>query len=112
MQHSPLFAKTEAFMSWLLNHTAGFNKVERFRLAKRIDDSFFNFHETISKAVFVQEKQPYFDQADFHLLMLRSYFRIALELQYTHPDKYRFAAEQIDELGRLLGGWIKRHNQP
>ncbi|NJL55028.1 diversity-generating retroelement protein Avd [bacterium] len=104
---SPIFFKTEAFMMWLFQHTAKFPKHERFRLAKRIDDSLFDFHASLIHATQADAPQAHLRQADFHLTSLRAYLRLAVELKYTTPKQYQHAAEHTTELGKLLGGWMK-----
>lgn len=107
-KQSPLFVKTEAFMIWLFNHTGNFPKHERFRLAKRIDDALFEFHKSITEAVYAENIADCLGQADTYLQLLRTYLRLAVELKYTHPDQFRYAAERLEEIGRLLGGWKKK----
>lgn len=105
---SPIFVKTEAFMIWLLPHTGKFPKGERFRLAKRIEDALFDFHRALNQAVYENRPAVHLAQADLHLQLLRSYLRLALELKYSNPNQFRYAAEHLDEIGRLLGGWMKK----
>lgn len=107
-RQSPIFAKTESFMFWLFQHTAKYPKHERFRLAKRIDDALLNFHQCLIEAVYGSNPDLHLKQADIHLNLLRTYLRLGLELQYTSPDQYRHVSEYLEELGRLLGGWIKK----
>ncbi len=95
-------------MIWLLAHTAKFPKEERFRLAKRIDDALFDVHKSLTMAVYRSETKPHLQEADLHLNLLRAYLRLALELKYTAPNQYRHATEHISEIGRLLGGWLKK----
>jgi hypothetical protein len=105
---SPVFVKSEAFMIWLLNHTAAFPKHERFRLAKRMDDALFDLHKALMQAAHRTNTQEWLHEADIQLQYLRAYFRLALELRYTTPDQFHFVAEQLDEIGRLIGGWGKK----
>jgi four helix bundle protein len=105
---SPIFARTESFMIWLLQHTQKFPKHERFRLAKQIDDAFFSFHACLLHAVKTAQTRQQLQQADVELDKLRAYLRIALELKYTTPEQFQFVSEHIAEIGRLLGGWIKK----
>lgn len=105
---SPIFVKTEAFMLWLFNHTAAFPRHERFRLAKRMDDALFSFHVELMQAVNSPNALENLRQADMHLYLLRTYFRLTLELKYTSPDQFRYVAENLEEIGKLLGGWIKK----
>jgi len=104
---SPIFVKTESFMVWLFQHTGGFPKAERFRLAKQIDDTFFRFHRLLTEAAYEPLSVAQLHHADVELQLLRAYLRVALELKYTHPDQFRHAALHLDEIGRLLGGWLK-----
>lgn len=95
-------------MVWLMEHTGKFPKNERFRLAKWIEDALFDFHQALTKAVYGSDAKTQLQQADLHLNLLRAYLRLALELKHTSPNQYRYAAEHIDELGKLLGGWLKK----
>lgn len=105
---SPIFVKTEAFMVWLLQHTRKFPKDERFRLAKRIDDALFDFHKALNQAVYENSAVSSLRQGDLHLQLLRSYLRLAVELKYSSPDQFHHASEHLDEIGKLLGGWMKK----
>jgi ADP-dependent phosphofructokinase/glucokinase len=95
-------------MKWLLEHTAKFPRHERFRLAKRIDDALFDFHACLVQATEGQNSKELLTNASSHLNLLRAYLRIAVELGYTTPKQYQHAAEHSSELGKLLGGWMKK----
>lgn len=105
---SPIFVKTEAFMLWLLHHTQNFPREERFRLASRVELIAFTFHESLIYAVKTQATAQYLRKADAEFDMLRTYMRFALELKYTTPDQYRYISEQMTEIGKLLGGWMRK----
>jgi len=105
---SPIFVKTEAFMLWLLDHTGKFPREERFRLAARIELVLFTFHESLLYAAKTKETARYLHKADAEFDMLRTYLRFALELKYTSPDQYHYMAEQMTEIGKLLGAWLKK----
>jgi hypothetical protein len=108
MAQSPIFVKTEAFAVWLLGHTAGFPRHERFRLAKRIEDALFDFHEHLLRAVKLDDVAGCLAEADVALDRLRTCLRLALEMGYTSNRQYQYAAEHLTEIGRLLGGWQKK----
>ncbi len=105
---SPIFIKTEAFMAWLFEHTAKFPRHERFRLAKRIEDALFDFHAALVMATNTAEPRLYLIQADTQLNLLRAYLRLAVELKYTTPKQYQHTTEHTSEIGKLLGGWMKK----
>ena len=105
---SPIFVKTEAFMAWLFEHTGKYPRHERFRLAKRIDDALFNFHACLQQAASVGDARLHLKSADVQLNLLRTYLRIGVELKYTTPEQYQHAAQHTSEIGKLLGGWLKK----
>ena len=95
-------------MLWLLHHVKQFPREERFRLTARIEQVMFTFHESLLYAAKTKETAHYLRKADAEFDMLRTYLRFALELKYTTPDQYQYIAEQMTEIGRLLGGWLKK----
>jgi hypothetical protein len=48
-------------------------------------------------------------QADVELAMLRYKVRLSRDLKVMDFSGYEHASRLIDEVGRLLGGWKKRH---
>jgi len=95
-------------MVWLFEHTSKFPKHERFRLAKRIDDAVFDFHECLLRAAQADAAQIHLAEADVQLNKLRAYLRLAVEMKYTTPKQYQYAAGHTTEIGKLLGGWLKK----
>jgi hypothetical protein len=106
-ESSPIFTKTYNLMLWLLRHTEKFPKSERFRLAKQMNDSIFDFHQYLLTLVYSDEKHETLKRADIELAKLRVYSRLSHELTLTSLNQYEFFAKQISEIGRLLGGWKK-----
>ena len=106
-RQSPIFTKTTDFILWLLDHTEKFPKSERFRLARRMEDAAFAFYEALIRAARSKNKRVALLQADLELEKLRLYVRMAQARKLTGPRQYRYAAEALIEIGRLLGGWLK-----
>lgn len=104
---SPIFSKTSDFILWLLNHTERFPKSERFRLARRLEDSAFTFYELLIQATRRQQKRRLLLEADLELEKLRLYIRMAQARKLTSLSQYRYAAGSLTEIGKLLGGWLR-----
>ena len=105
---SPLFVKSHQLLVWLLQHTAKFPKSERFRLAKRVEDSAFRFYDLIARATKSGDKRrSVLLEADLELDRLRLNVRLCLELKLLSMAQYEHAAGQLVEIGKLLGGWLK-----
>jgi hypothetical protein len=111
-KQSPIFVKTYDFLLWLLGRTARFPKNERFRLAKRLDDSAFAFYDLLLQAGRLpaeqrREKQRLLARADLELDRLRFTVRLCQDLKLFSFKQYEYCAERLVEIGRLLGGWHK-----
>jgi len=106
-RQSPIFVKTSDFILWLLDHTEKFPKSERFRLAKRLEDSILDFYELLVKAARSADKKTVLHNADLELEKVRLYVRLAQARKLTSHKQYHFAAEKLTEIGKLLGGWLK-----
>lgn len=107
MKESPIFTRSYDLLLWLLQHTRRFPKNERFRLAKRIEDHAFAFHEHIMQAARSKQPVDLLIKADWLLDLLRLDIRLTHACQLTAIDQYHFAAGQMREIGCLLGGWMK-----
>lgn len=106
-RQSPIFSKSYDFLLWLTHHTAQFPKSERFRLARRLEDSAFDFYELLIKVPRSSRKRAVLLEADLALDKLRLYLRMSHDLKLTAQNQYQYAAEKLVEIGNLLGGWLR-----
>jgi len=108
MNESPLFTKTYAFLLWLLPLTAGFPKYQRLGLARRLEDSAYNFYEAILHAAQTKDATRWLRTADAELGKTRFYLRLGKDLQAVSFGQYEHGAKMLVEIGKLLGGWLKQ----
>jgi len=106
-KQSPIFSKSYDFLLWLLNHTEKFPKSERFRLARRLEESIFLFYDMLLQATRTRSPRRLLLDADLELDRLRLYVRVSHARALLHGSQYQYASEQLTEIGRLLGGWLK-----
>ena len=106
---SPIFVRTYDFLLWLLPLTLKFPKSQRFLLAERLGKMALDFYELIIDAV--QDPHyclEYIVKADILLVKIRFYLRLSYDLHCISIGQLAFASKRVEELGRLLGGWIKK----
>ena len=96
------------FSKWLLQHTGKFPKSYRFSVAAKLENAILDFIEFATVANMRQDKLPLLKKADEALARLRLLFRLSYEMRFVNLKSYEFGSKQVNELGRLLGGWIKR----
>jgi len=112
--NTPLFVKTHDFVLWLLRRTQRFPKHLRHSYTLRVESKAFDFQEAILLANTLRgpSRREQLRVADGHLLCLRMLLRFAHGLEILAGNQIRYAGECLDELGRLLGAWLKGTPMP
>jgi hypothetical protein len=106
---TPLFVKTHDWNLWLLQRTQRFPKHLRHSYTQRLESLAFDFEDLLLQANSVRglRRRELLEAADSVLLRLRAFLRYAFDLQLLAANQLRYAGEQLDQLGRLLGAWLK-----
>ena len=111
MQHpdTPLFVKTHDFVLWLLRHTTRFPKNLRHSYTNRLESLAFEFEQLLIMANSSRgvHRGEYLRQADGKLACLRAMLRYSYDLQFLSGQQIKYSAEYLEQLGRLLGAWLK-----
>ena len=107
MKASPIFTKTYDLLRWLLPETVKFPRQHRFVLAEAVQRTALRFQEQIIEAGMAKKPLPLLRQADVTLTQLRLYLRLCRDLELLKFKQYEHVSRMVDEVGRLLGGWIR-----
>jgi len=99
------------FLLWLVPTVEKFPRRQKFVLGDRIQNTALDALERLIEATFSRQRQQHLAVANLDLEKLRFFFRLSTELQLIDPRRYEFAARSIDEIGRLVGGWIRADHQ-
>ncbi len=111
MKESPIFTRTYDFLRWLLPATLKFPRQQRFVLAEAMQRKAFELQEALIEAGQGHAGRNALQQADSALAALRIYLRLARDLAILSDKSYEHGARLLEEIGRLLGGWLKRQNE-
>jgi hypothetical protein len=103
----PLFLHWEKFLLWLLPKTGEFPRSVRFTLQQRIDNAALEVLEGILAARYRRDRAGYLHAISLGIDRLQVLLRIAHELGHLDHRGYEHAARQLDEAGRMAGGWLK-----
>ena len=97
---------------WLIPTVEKFPRSQKFLLGDRIQGAAMDVLERLIEATYQRERRKTLAAANLGLQKLRILCRLANELQHLDPRRYEHAARQLDEVGRLVGGWIKAEARP
>ena len=107
MNQSPIFARTYDFIAWLIPLTIKFPRSQRFVMASALQREALRFQELLIEASHKKEKNDLLVSADAELDKVRMHIRLSLEMGLMQPGQYEHAARLMNEIGKLLGGWMK-----
>lgn len=63
--------------------------------------------DAIIEANSARDKKPALERASARLERLRIYARLAYDLKVIGMKKYKALSKYVDEIGRMIGGWMK-----
>jgi hypothetical protein len=103
----PVFTKWMLILELIMDRAEGIPKSVRYTLTSRILNYANDILELIIEAIYSKDKSGKIDTINLILEKLRVYFRICEKRNYiAHKQYYRISAE-IDEFGKMIGGWKK-----
>lgn len=84
-------------------------KAERFTVYERSENAILDVVECILEAGYSKaaDKALVLEQASVKLNTLRFFVRLLKDTHALDLKKYATLQEMIDEIGRMLGGWIR-----
>lgn len=105
----PIFKATYELYKTLYAYRATVPKLDRYGLWQRTEGLTLSILEAIIRAsqVAKSDKLTPLEQGSLNLNVLRVLLRLAKDTRAIDLRKYAVAQAQIDEIGRMLGGWIK-----
>ena len=103
----PLYVKWRYITEYLLDICGKFPKNARFNLADRIINISLDVMERIIEAIYAGEKTGILKKANLQMEKIRALLQIVLNKKYISTGQYGHISEEINEAGKMLGGWTK-----
>lgn len=105
-----LLTRTFDLLEWLLPKTEKFPRAYRHSLTRHLADALLCFQEKLFLARKRRgaERQRLLLECDAHLESVRLYLRLAHHWHWLTDGQYEHVSRLVAEIGRLLGGWVKR----
>ncbi len=84
-----------------------FPRDQKFVLGDRIEVKLLEVQESCLRAYYHREKREHLIEANMTLEITRRLIRLAHALRYFSNQAYAVSSEKLDEVGRMIGGWMK-----
>lgn len=103
----PALEQAYQFMLWLVPTVEKFPRSQKFLLGDRIQSAALDVIDGLVDATYSKDNRVALKRVNLLLQKLRFLFRLATDLHLLDLRRYEHAARSLDEIGRLVGGWLK-----
>ncbi len=100
--------RTYDLLKWLMPVISKFPKDKRYTLGNRIENKLLDILELLLTANYTRTKLEALRQANLELENFRFLARLSHDLQFINLRRYEFISKEANEIGRLIGGWIRQ----
>ena len=89
-------------------------KTSRYTLGEKVDRLFLEIMELLYAASFLSKEQklPHLQKAVPKLDLLKFFLQLGWEINVLDNAKYIALSEPLEEVGRMLGGWMRQITPP
>jgi len=103
----PVFVAWLDFLQWLLPTTARLPRHIRFTFVNRIDNLALDVVEDLVEARYSRDRRAVLARASLRLEKLRVLLRLCRALGYFPHARCEHAMRCVNDVGRMLGGWLR-----
>ena len=106
---TPIFKKTYDMYKTLYGYRLDVPRLDRYTVWQKSENLLLDVLEDIIRAsqTSKDEKLPILEHASVQLNLLRVFLRLAQDVSALDMKKYIALETALDEIGRMLGGWIR-----
>jgi four helix bundle protein len=105
----PIFQKSYDLYKQIHDYQKLIPKHDRYTIYSRAEDCLLAVLSSLFKASAANksDKLALLEEASTELNLLRVFIRLLKDVKALDNNKYLALQSEIDEIGRMLGGWIK-----
>jgi hypothetical protein len=103
----PAVTKLYDIILWLFPHMEKFPRTHKFTIGDRMATLLLDTLEELLEAAYSREKRDHLHKVNMNLEKLRYMIRISKDMKLISLRKYEYLSVEINELGRMVGGWAR-----
>jgi hypothetical protein len=103
----PVVVKTYQLTIWYIKKLQSIPKNHRFTIGEKIQDTLLTINLNLVDAIYSKDKRELLLQTNREIEKLRLLSRLLKDLEIIKPEKHLFISQSIDEIGSMVGGWLK-----
>lgn len=102
-----VLTKIHDLLMYLIPQLGKFPRDQKFLLADRIEVKVLEVQERCLRAYYSREKRGHLIEANITLEVVRHLVRLSHDLRLISVKAYEQLSLRVDEVGRMIGGWLK-----
>lgn len=102
-----VFRKVYEYLFWLRPTTERFTKIHKYSLGVEMQANGLQLLKCVIAANYAVDREVLISQALVEHELQRVYVRLAFEYKLLSKRQFEFANLRLDEIARLLRGWLK-----
>lgn len=109
---APILRETMELYKEFVVYLKTFPKKDQYLLGRRCEDYILDFLQEVFKATSAskQEKLEFLIKANIKFEVLKILFRTARDLKMIDNKKYLSLESRVQQIGKMLGGWMRSLN--
>src|SRR3989344_6286368 len=109
VSEAPILRESIELYKEFYGYLKTFPKKDQYLLGRRCEDYLLDFLEAIMGAVSApkEDKLEFLTDANIKFEVLKFLFRVARDLKMIDNKKYLALESRVQEIGKMLGGWIR-----
>lgn len=108
MSELPIIQKTYDLIKWYVPILNRLPRDHKFMLGDRMITGLYDLLDGLIIAKYAADKLTQLESLNSKLDILRHQTRLLLDFQLIKVERYEYAGQLINDIGRGLGGWIKQ----
>ena len=102
-----ILTKLHDLLLYVIPQLGKFPRDQKFVLGDRIQTKLLEVQEFCLRAYYGRDKRGHLLEANLRLEITRHLVRLAHALKLFSNHTYGVLAEKMDEVGRMVGGWLR-----
>lgn len=107
MNNYPVYEKYYSILNWILDKLEKYPKNVRYSVCSKIYEISIYMYEKIIDSIYDNERIYSLKQLNISIEKLRLFMRLSHDRKYISTKQYEYISEEINELGKMIGGWLK-----
>ena len=103
-----IIEKTHELLVWTLKHIDKFPRNHRYGVGLRLEQRITGILELLLRAKYSRNRIAELQNVNLELEFLRFQYRAVKDVGCLSLESYGSAARFVNEIGKLLGGWIRQ----